>query len=173
MPNPYGAANPRVNISKNIDSIILKFDGKLCSIFPIYLKLVQVHFRMKYEVKVFFMLWKITHHPSFSVLQTEKNGWKNWSLKTGFTYDDFLFHVWNFMFTSYVPFIMQVPWWKMIQRESRKAEKIQYKHSENPNVPHFAYLSQTTGIEVYNFITLERQASKKNLRKWGNFYFNK
>lgn len=91
----------------------------------------------------------------------------------GFTYDDFLFHAWNFMFTSYFSFIMQVPWWKMIQGESRKAEKIQYKHSENPNVPHFAYLSQTTGIEVYNFITLERQASKKSLRKWGNFYFNK
>lgn len=40
--------------------------------FSIYLELVQVHFHMKYEVEVFFILWKITHHPSFSVLQTEK-----------------------------------------------------------------------------------------------------
>lgn len=114
-----------VNIPHIIDSVILKYYGKL-SISGQYLECVQVEpWNMKR--KCFFIIKNNTspnHHPFASSLcgvETEKskNGWENWCRKNG-VYLWWFFS--TFMPEFYVYFILswEVPQWKMIWRRKRK-----------------------------------------------------
>lgn len=122
-------------------------------------RLIQISTKKIFNVPSKSSQW---HHSCTIVfpMYAKREEKKNWCFKNGVClWWFFLFHAWNFMFTENTfPLSCNChseKWFevKWSEYEAKAKRKFNIQTFETLGVAHFAYLSQTTGIEVCNFIT--------------------